>query len=87
MAIITTYHKAGEMVEIKNGNKVKYIPCLLFVKMESIRVDGILRTKMSIKGKHNPFPFKEIIITKMGCGVDDWLLKNGYVKIAVNNHE
>lgn len=86
MSTTNTYHKAGEMLKITKGKTIECVPCLLFVTFNNVTVEGKQRTKITIKGRHNPFPFKELIVLNSACDIDKWLLENGYSKVAVNKN-
>ena len=86
MSTTNTYHKAGEMLKIMKGKTAQCVPCLLFVTFDNVIIEGKTKTKITIKGQHNPFPFKELIVLKSACNIDKWLLENGYSKVAVNHN-
>ena len=57
------------------------VPCLLVVTIE--RVAG--GSKYTIKGRANPLPFKEFIVTAPGgIPIGKWLLERGWEEIGRN---
>lgn len=77
----------GEQIVLGEGEG-KVIPCMLFVTAEKVwfteESSGKLQhgVKISISGKRNPFPFKEIILTKGAIDWMRWLRNQGWEEIA-----
>ena len=75
-----------ERMVFTNGSLIKVdpygelVPCLFFVETEHVP-QGI---KYSFSGKVNPFPFKEIIVTKFcrGYSIKEWIEDNGWLMIS-----
>ena len=76
--IVRMTYANGSVIKVDPNSSV-YVPCLFFVEAEKVD-DGM---KYSFSGKVNPFPFKEIIVTKFSLySLDKWLASHGWDKIA-----
>ena len=75
MKELTRVYTNGSVVEVITDNGRKTLqPCMLFVTYKG--------NEVSIKGLHNPLPFKKATITESSISIDTWLQKHGWIEVA-----
>lgn len=83
MKKVIIYQKENCVVNATHVAQTK-VPCLLFVTMEEVFLDGnkARATKLSIRGLENPLPFTQAIIPNLKGNIEMWLKLHGYKRIG-----